>query len=152
MTRRAVERTVNVFLAAMIHGDADTLLEQLDGPALEAYFAKSPEKQAEFAAPIPGAVSEIREVQCDYSKARARVLWKVSGFDIWSDLELTKSSTGYWKITNIHQTEMIPSWDQVRKKIAEEHSVKPTYESLSEKLEGREGVEVRRLSPSELDQ
>lgn len=150
-TRRAVERTVNVFLAAMIQGDAETLLEYLDGPALEAYLAKSPKGQAEFAAPIPDATSEIREIHLNGGKAEVRVLWKVSGFDIWSDLELAKSDTGYWKITNIHQPDMVPTWEQVQEKIAEENPAKPLHESLAEKLEGREGVEVRPLHLPELD-
>ncbi len=61
--KRAVERTVQIFLAAMIHGDADTLREHMEGAALEAYDAKSPSAQKAFAAPIPGATCKIRDVR-----------------------------------------------------------------------------------------
>lgn len=152
MTRRAVERTTNIFLTALKQGDAETLLEHMDGPALENYLAKSPDEQADFAAPLPGVRSEIREVHLHGSTARVRVLWKVSEFDLWSDFDLAKAETGYWKITNIRQPDMIPSWEQVQRKIAEDNSRAPIHQTLGEKLEGREGLEIRPLTAGELDQ
>jgi hypothetical protein len=152
--KRSVERTTRVFLAAMVHGDAETLVGQMEGPALESYLAKSPEEQEALTAPIPGAEYAIREVHVNGSSARVRVLWKVSGFDIWSDLELAKAALCHWKITAIKQPQMIPTWEQVRKHLAEESQAAavPAHETLSEQLAGQEGVEVRPLSAGELDQ
>lgn len=148
-TRRAVERASTVFLTALIQGDRETLLERMDGPAREAFLAKSPkELEADFA-PIPGALGKIREVHLSGNSARVRVRFEVSGFDIWSDFLLRKSDQGDWKITELHQPNMIPTWEQVRKKIAED-AEPPSHQVLSEKLNGQEGVEVRPLEPGEL--
>ncbi len=147
--RRSVERCVNVFTSAMIQGDAETLLEQMAGPALENYLAKSPREQAEFTAPIPGATCQVRDVRVGRSIAQVRVLWKVSGFDIWSDFDLEKSGTGYWKITKIRDPQMVPTWEQIRKHLREKSAETPVGEALGEKLEGREGVEVHPLTDAE---
>ncbi len=149
-TRRAVERRVCVFLEAMKSGDTKTLIEQLNGPALEAFLSQSPEEQKTFAASIPGAVSEIREVRFENGLAHVRVLWKVSGFDVWSDLELAKAG-GDWKIIGLHQPKMNPTWEQVRKRMAEDAPQTSSHEALSEKLQHRPGVEVRPLTEAELN-
>lgn len=149
--RRSVERAAHIFLAAMIEGDAETLLQYLDGPALKAYSAKSHDEQSDFTNSIPGARAEIREVHMRISSARVRVLWQVSGFDVWSDLELAKSDSGGWKVTNIHEPRMIPTWDQVRKRLQEDAKT-PAHETLGDKFEDRDGVEVRPLSSDDLDQ
>jgi hypothetical protein len=149
--RRSVERTVQVFLAAMIQGNADALVEQMDGPALESYLAKSPAEQKKFTAPIPGASCEIRDVESNGTSATVRVLWKVSGFDIWSDFKLAKAPMGHWKITDIQQPSMVPTWEQVREHMEKEHPTVPVDEALGRKLEGQAGVEVRPLTDADLD-
>ena len=150
--RRSVERSVNLFTTAMIQGDADTLLEQMAGRALEIYLAKGPREQADFTAPIPGAQCQVRDVHVGYDEAQVRVLWKVSGFDVWSDFDLKKSDTGYWKIIRIRESQMVPTWEQIRKHLRKKSVQRPVEEALSEKLNGRDGVEVRPLTGAELDQ
>ncbi len=150
--RRSVERCVNVFTTAMIQGDAETLLEQMAGRALEIYLAKSPREQADFTSQIPGAQCQVRDVHVGYETAQVRVLWKVSGFDVWSDFDLKKSDTGYWKIVRIRESQMVPTWEQIRKHLRQKSAQVPVEEALSEKLKDRSGVEVRPLTNGELDQ
>lgn len=152
ITRRSVERTVQSFLAAMIAGDRDAFSQHLGGSLLLAYSAKTADEQQESTQPIPGARAEIWKVYLRGSSAKVRVRWQVSGFDVWSSLELAKADAGEWKVTHIGEPKMVPSWDQVLRKLEQKSQGPPVHESLAEELQDREGVEVRPLSADDLDQ
>lgn len=147
---RSAARVVDTFVDAVREGDPATLVSVMHPEVLPLVQHQISEDSQAFRQPCPGLEHRIHHIEFSGARARAQLVIERGGFVAKPTVTLGRNPTGVWKVLEVDGLAIDPRWYDLQQQHARQAGDSLAAQ-LTEALERRHGVEVRRVSVASPD-